>query len=208
MKMGRRVSVEPPLEPLQGQTDASLRLNRVSPHVPGEHLFQPVGANLLDNILRSEKSPQVLPERRHPSPGVFISRNEPTIAFLTVCTRHRSCWLIDVNVHRHLIEAWELSQTWMVGRYVLMPDHLHLCCSPLVEAVEIEGWVTFWKRQFRRLHQNAGQRFQTGCFHHRLRRQESYEERWDYVRENPVRAGLVKQPDEWTYSGVLNELRW
>jgi hypothetical protein len=30
----------------------------------------------------------------------------------------------------------------------------------------------------------------------------------EYVRANPVRAGLVTQPEEWLYQGVLNELIW
>ncbi len=50
--------------------------------------------------------------------------------------------------------------------------------------------------------------FQAHSFHHRLRRDESYSEKWDYVRMNPVRAGLVSDPDQWTYQGVLNELPW
>ena len=45
-------------------------------------------------------------------------------------------------------------------------------------------------------------------FHHRLRRDESYSEKWDYVRMNPVRAGLIADPDRWPYQGILNELPW
>jgi hypothetical protein len=50
--------------------------------------------------------------------------------------------------------------------------------------------------------------FQAHGFHHRLRRGENYSDKWEYVRMNPVRAGLVADPDEWPYQGVLNELRW
>ena len=34
--------------------------------------------------------------------------------------------------------------------------------------------------------------WQKGLFDHVLRSGESYDEKWDYVRENPVRAGLVQ----------------
>ena len=50
--------------------------------------------------------------------------------------------------------------------------------------------------------------FQAHSFHHRLRQNESYSEKWDYVRKNPVRAGLIADPDHWPYQGVLNELDW
>src|SRR4051794_11733079 len=41
-----------------------------------------------------------------------------------------------------------------------------------------------------------------------LRRQESYASKWEYVVNNPVRAGLTKRAEDWPYQGELNELRW
>ena len=35
------------------------------------------------------------------------------------------------------------------------------------------------------------QLWQPGFFDHLLRNDESYSQKWEYVRENPVRAGLV-----------------
>ena len=37
---------------------------------------------------------------------------------------------------------------------------------------------------------------------------ESYTQKWHYVRENPVRKGLVKDADEWPFQGMLNVLPW
>jgi hypothetical protein len=47
-----------------------------------------------------------------------------------------------------------------------------------------------------------------GGFHHRLRAGESYGQKWQYVRENPVRAGLVANPDDWPYHGRVHEIHW
>ena len=41
--------------------------------------------------------------------------------------------------------------------------------------------------------------FQPGGFHHRLRDAESYAQKWQYVRENPVRQGLVERAEDWPY---------
>jgi REP-associated tyrosine transposase len=51
--------------------------------------------------------------------------------------------------------------------------------------------------------------WQPGFFDHILRSGESYAEKWNYVRENPVRAGVVKNADDWPYQGknVLLESR-
>jgi putative transposase len=76
------------------------------------------------------------------------------------------------------------------------------------EDCTIERWITFWKRRARQRLGAKQPLFQAHSFHHRLRRGENYSERWEYVRMNPVRAGLVQNPDDWPYQGVLNELRW
>jgi hypothetical protein len=45
--------------------------------------------------------------------------------------------------------------------------------------------------------------WQPGFFDHVLRNDESYSQKWKYVRENPVRAELVVRSDEWPYQGEL-----
>ena len=89
-----------------------------------------------------------------------------------------------------------------------MPDHLHLFCARNNEDHTLEGWVSFWKRRIRRELGTSEALFQAHSFQHRLRRDESYSEKWDYVRMDPVRAGLVSEPGQWPYQGILNELPW
>ena len=144
--------------------------------------------------------------RRQPAKGVLIDLGKATVVFVTVCAAHRSQRLASDDVHHALVSSWREADAWIVGAYVIMPDHLHLFCSPLDEEVAIERWITFWKRRFRRYCPEAPL-FQSGAFHHRLRQDESYSEKWEYVRMNPVRAGLVEAPDDWPFHGVLNELR-
>jgi hypothetical protein len=43
--------------------------------------------------------------------------------------------------------------------------------------------------------------WQKGFFDHLLRSDESYSQKWEYVRENPVRAGLARSWEEWPYRG-------
>jgi hypothetical protein len=45
--------------------------------------------------------------------------------------------------------------------------------------------------------------WQPAFFDHILRSDESYGEKWNYVRENPVRAGLVKSSVDWPYQGEI-----
>jgi hypothetical protein len=48
--------------------------------------------------------------------------------------------------------------------------------------------------------------WQHGFFDHLLRHSESYAQKWEYVRENPVRAGLVSNSDEWPWQGEIVRL--
>lgn len=151
--------------------------------------------------------PRELRQRKHPAKGVFIFRGHATIVFVTVCSHNREKQLANPAVHDALLRAWKKADRWMIGAYVIMPDHIHLFCSPIDETVAIEKWITFWKREFRRILGPSSPRFQIDGFHHRLRGEDSYAEKWDYVQANPVRAGLVPNSDDWPYQGVLSELR-
>ena len=71
----------------------------------------------------------------------------------------------------------------------------------------IERWIGFWKDRFAKAHLDTGT-FQAAGFHHRLRNGENYAQKWQYVRENPVRAGLVQQPEDWRYFGRVHEIGW
>jgi len=145
--------------------------------------------------------------RHNPAPGVHTYPNCPTIAFLTVCTVQRQVGLAETEVHQALLDTWTAADHWLVGHYVIMPDHLHLFCAPQTNDFTIEQWITYWKRQFRRICASAP-RFQSRGFHHRLRRDESYGAKLEYVLNNPVRAGLVRTAQEWPFKGALNYLPW
>jgi hypothetical protein len=45
----------------------------------------------------------------------------------------------------------------------------------------------------------ARELWQPGFFDHVLRSDESYAEKWQDVLENPVRAGLVREMEEWPH---------
>jgi REP element-mobilizing transposase RayT len=48
--------------------------------------------------------------------------------------------------------------------------------------------------------------WQRGFFDHLIRNTESYAQKWDYVRENPVRAGLVSRREDWPFQGEIVEI--
>jgi len=148
------------------------------------------------------------PGRRRPNHGVFVSLHQPTIVFLTVCTKDRQKWLTQSSVRDALVKIWQSTDTWLVGEYLLMPDHIHLFCAPRDLTVTLQRWIGFWKREFSCLHLPGTGQWQRDFWDTRLRRSENYTQKWHYVRENPLRAGLVARPEDWPFQGRLNILPW
>ena len=87
-----------------------------------------------------------------------------------------------------------------VGRYVIMPDHIHLFVGGGPDFI-LERWVAGLKRAISMKLGCRHQFWQPGFFDHVLRSNESYGEKWQYVRDNPVRAGLVAQAEDWPHQG-------
>jgi putative transposase len=146
--------------------------------------------------------------RKTPAHGVWIDPSHPTIVFVTVCTKDRQPWLATPENHLALRGVWEEAEAWLVGRYVVMPDHLHLFAAPGRLEIPLENWVRYRKSGFSKKRPIRSQQWQANHWDTRLRSGESYEAKWIYVRNNPVRAGLVKSVDEWPYQGELNRLPW
>ena len=143
---------------------------------------------------------------------------EPAIFFVTTCTRDRKAILASEQVAGILVGEWQSARQrhgWHVGRYVIMPDQLHLFCAPNANAVSLSHFVGGWKRWTSRRISNlprtasaaTGPIWQREFFDHLLRSEESYDQKWNYVRDNPVRAGLVVNASEWSFAGEIDELR-
>jgi putative transposase len=151
------------------------------------------------------------PERKRPAHAVpcdYFGRS--TIIFLSACTKARRPALANALVHRCLLRVWRDADRWLVGRYMVMPDHIHLFCAPgTIPPQPLEGWVRYWKSQVsRNLGCGEGQLWQTDFWDVQLRGGESYGLKWEYVRNNPVRAGLVAKSDAWPFQGEIHPLRW
>ncbi len=146
--------------------------------------------------------------RRRPAHGVHLLTGQPTIIFLTVCTKNKDRWLACEQAHSFLLQAWRKADAWQVGRYVLMPDHLHLFCAPANIGITLDNWVRFWKNRFQYDTHKTGWHWQSNHWDTRLRRSQSYDQAWEYVRQNPERAGLVTDRSQWPYQGTIHELRW
>jgi putative transposase len=90
-----------------------------------------------------------------------------------------------------------------------MPDHIHLFVSFQPGTIALSDWMKSLKNTLSKTLRAMGKpapHWQDGFFDHVLRSSESYEQKWRYVRENPVRAGLVPRTEDWPYQGEIHRL--
>ena len=159
--------------------------------------------------------PRVPPrlDRLFPSNPVF---------FVTACTHRRRPLLATNPLHAAFMRFSERAYAdhgIAVGRYVIMPDHIHLFVAGPPD-FELGRWMGLLKQCLEKALRSslnpaspAGRRlqkpvirtpiWQRGFFDHLLRNDESYAQKWEYVRDNPVRAGFVTNADDWPYAGEI-----
>ncbi len=135
------------------------------------------------------------------------------VYFLTVCARGRRPVLADDVVLSIVAESFRISETvsgWLVGRFVVMPDHIHFIASASDDRKSLSEFMRDWKRfTSRRICAVLGLEsplWQREFFDHLLRSTESGERRWQYILLNPVRAGLVGRVEDWPYQGEIHPI--
>lgn len=139
---------------------------------------------------------------------------EPAIYFVTTCAKDRRAILADLRtvaiLRDEMIGARDRCG-WRVGRFVVMPDHLRFFCASdeFQGAASLSRFVGSFKQWTAKRMIAAGAPapiWQKQFFDHLLRSPESYSNEWAYVRENPVRAGLVARPEDWPFAGEIENL--
>jgi putative transposase len=115
------------------------------------------------------------------------------------------------EVEHILVQEWKGAKDrhgWCVGSYVMMPDHVHFFCAPQPASRNLSRFVGSWKEWTgKRMVRELGFRspvWQPEFFDHLLQSEESYSLKWEYVQQNPVRAGLVASKDQWKFRGSIN----
>jgi len=119
--------------------------------------------------------------------------------FVTICCATRKVnRLCHPRVSRVIFESasrYQEASKWHLRLLLLMPDHLHALVVPNPDR-QFARLIGDWKRYVASV---AGVDWQKNFFDHRLRNDESWEEKAHYIRENPVRAGLIREGATWPY---------
>ena len=119
--------------------------------------------------------------------------------FDTICVANRKPVLANKEALKAFSVAASKLQDWRVLAAMLMPDHLHVVVAPAKDHDAKLGNFSAALKRWMREELNASWKWQPGCFDRLLRSDESLHEKWIYIQENPVHAGLVKDWKDWPY---------
>jgi len=93
---------------------------------------------------------------------------------------------------------------FLLHEFCLLPNHVHILLTPaggtaLEKAVQmIKGGASYRIGKVRRVHTL----WQDGYHDWRCRAEKDFQSYAKYIRENPVKAGLVTKPEDWPYSSA------
>jgi REP element-mobilizing transposase RayT len=127
------------------------------------------------------------------------------VTFVTKDRRQLPEWargiVLDSCIHGH-------DRKYNLRVALVMPDHAHLILTPLTDLQRLrifslheilQGIKSFSARRINEHLGRRGQAWQRESFDHVLRCSESLDAKIAYVLANPVRAGLVRLPEEYPW---------
>jgi putative transposase len=147
--------------------------------------------------------------RHWPSQDVYRVAGQSTILWVTICSKDRYDWMAQESVFELFQEtALQPEHAWLVGEFLLMPDHMHFFAAMLDPEIAFERWVAYFKHQFTKKHRKEKWCFQRKSFHHRMRSHDQYCNKLDYMRQNPCRRKLIERAEDWPWKGKIHDLAW
>lgn len=132
---------------------------------------------------------------------LFLDRQLDRASYGPTWLKNGDLAKIVVDCLNHGTEQLNL---YRLSAYVVMSNHVHLLIWPKAELPRITKSIKgFTAREANRILQRTGNSFwQDECFDHAVRNEDEFYRIVKYIENNPVKARLVKRPEEWQWSSA------
>jgi putative transposase len=125
--------------------------------------------------------------------------------FITISCKHRGRNQLahpDIaNARFETVQHRNDIGVWYAHLALLMPDHVHLIVSFPQTGKRMKSILSKWKEWTAK---TIGISWQRDFFEHRLRQDEGFRQKADYILMNPVRAGLTRDVENWPYVFIVD----
>jgi REP-associated tyrosine transposase len=142
----------------------------------------------------------------------WLSWEQESVYFITFCVEKRHHVLANPRAWQITLSTLERLNRWATLAAIAMPDHI--LTAPQDREASVSAYCKWFKRWFNETYCRPSVsdgrpwvqtwQWQEGCFDRLLRSDESLSDKWAYLRENPLRAGLVSNSEDWPYQIACN----
>ena len=127
--------------------------------------------------------------------------------FITVRLLEDHARLIDADFQllAVAINRARIAHPFFLTAWAFLPDHWHAIFGPaypVTISLVMKSIKTSSKFLINRRRGEACEVWQPRYFDRALRNVEEYNEKVEYIHQNPVKAGLVSRPQDWPWSSV------
>jgi putative transposase len=136
---------------------------------------------------------------------MWLHWDQSVVYFIAICVADRNPILANKKAFQAFTVAVSKLRDWRVLPGIPMPDHIHVIVARTKEREAKLGNFSAALRRWMHEELEVSWKWQPGSFDRLLRSGESLHDKWLYIRENPVRAGLVQRWGNWPYQYEFNE---
>ncbi|MBA2726960.1 MAG: transposase [Parachlamydiaceae bacterium] len=128
--------------------------------------------------------------------------------FVTFCISNRKKKSLSLPVAATIVEDainFYSGKQYEIDSYVIMPDHVHLLITPYPDfelSKILFNMKSFATKTINNIFSINGRFWQPDNFDHLVRNHGYWIRYFDYIHNNPVKACIVKTPDEYTWSSL------
>ncbi len=134
-------------------------------------------------------------------PEDYVGKRQYSLTFVTTSRRPHfaDAAVVDCCASQILRAGRETGFAILISCY--MPDHLHLVVDGTTDNSDLQEFVKLAKQLsgYHVKQQHGIRLWERGFFDRFIRRSEDLCRRIEYVRQNPVRAGLVMKPEDYPF---------
>ncbi|MFO8081514.1 MAG: transposase [Armatimonadota bacterium] len=153
-----------------------------------------------DDIIREfRKRRRRLPHWDDPGALYFVTTSTDPAFGSHLCDRGAAQVVYDCLLY-------DDGRRYALDSFVVMPDHFHALLVPMprqngfVPLSEIMQTIkSVSAHRINRLFGRRGSVWLEESFDRSVRTEREHASKWHYIRRNPVRAGLVSQPEDWPW---------
>lgn len=110
------------------------------------------------------------------------------------------------------LQYWD-KRKWIIYAAVVMPDHAHVLAQPLTQCEEgaydlgeiLHSVKSFSAHRINQQRRRQGSVWQDERYDRIVRDDKEFREKWEYIRNNPVKNGLCQRPEDYLWLYEKNE---